>query len=256
MCEYCVTRTVDRRQLLCAAGALVLPALFLPNRATLQLPEAPTTRTHPTIRPRSDWADSPDVIDLPTEDVKFYIVHHSATHLTHTVDEVPQILRDYHGYHTSPEKGWPDMAYNFLIDRFGVIWEGRTGSIDRAVRGDATGGNQGFSQLICLIGDFTSELPTDAALSSLTLLMASLSVRDGVDVRTGATTSFVSRGSNRWPAGEIVTSRTIVGHRDMSLTSCPGDTFYPVITTQLPSWVEKIGPLADASGQLAIGFTG
>ncbi len=54
--------------------------------------------------------------------------------------------------HTGPDKGWPDIAYNFMVDRFGQIFEARAGSLAGPVAGSATGGNQGFSQLCCFLG--------------------------------------------------------------------------------------------------------
>ena len=60
-------------------------------------------------------------------------------------------------------------------------------------------------------------------------MLAWLAGRDLVSLADGATTTFVSRGSNRWPAGTTVTTPTIAGHRDMSYTACPGDTLYPLL---------------------------
>ena len=54
----------------------------------------------------------------------------------------------------------------------------------------------------------------------------------------GATAQFVSRGSNRWPAGESVVATTVSGHRDMSMTACPGDAFYPFVHDGLQGAVD------------------
>lgn len=96
------------------------------------------------INPRSAWAiDRPPKGPLPAEDVRFLLVHHSASQAGHTPEQAPAILRSFYDDHTSAENGWSDIAYNFLIDSGGGIWEGRSGSIAGAVAGDATGGNQG-----------------------------------------------------------------------------------------------------------------
>ena len=50
--------------------------------------------------------------------------------------EVPGIIRGIYAYHTR-SKGWSDIGYNFLVDRFGRIWEGRYGGVDRPVVGRA-----------------------------------------------------------------------------------------------------------------------
>lgn len=187
-----------------------------------------------TINPRSAWAiDRPPKGPLPAEDVRFLLVHHSASQAGHTAEQAPGILRGFYDYHTSAEKGWNDIAYNFLIDSGGGIWEGRSGSIAGAVAGDATGGNQGFSQLVCLIGDFNASNPSGAALGSLVDLLAWLADKHGVATAPESQVSFTSRGSNLWPAGSTVTTATITGHRAMSATSCPGSNLNQVVATSL-----------------------
>ena len=104
----------------------------------------------------------------------------------------------------------------------------------RAVEASATGGNQGFAQLVCLLGDFTSRNPTDAQLRSLNSTLAWLADRYGLDTSLGSTASFTSRGSNKWSAGSQVTAAIISGHREMSATACPGDTFFPPFEEKLP----------------------
>ncbi|HEY7824423.1 MAG TPA: N-acetylmuramoyl-L-alanine amidase, partial [Acidimicrobiia bacterium] len=111
--------------------------------------------------------------------MRFLIVHHSASRNGHSGADAPGILRSFYDYHTSAEKGWNDIAYNFLIDADGGIWEGRAGSLDGPVAGDATGGNQGFSQLVCIIGDYNTARPSQASLSSLVWLLAWLADRYG-----------------------------------------------------------------------------
>ncbi|WP_198597841.1 peptidoglycan recognition protein family protein [Blastococcus atacamensis] len=139
------------------------------------------------------------------------------------------MIRGFHQFHTGPQKGWPDVAYNFFVDRFGVVWEGREGSLTGPVQPSATGGNQGFSQICCFIGDHGTQPPTPEAQRSMIAVLAALAERHGLDLAPGATTSFVSRGSNKWPAGSPVTTTTVAGHRDMSQTTCPGDAAYPLV---------------------------
>ncbi len=192
-----------------------------------------------TINPRSSWAiDRPPKGPLPGEDVRFLLVHHSASRNGHTTAEAPGILRAFYDFHTGPEKGWNDIAYNFLIDAEGGIWEGREGSIAGSVAGDATGGNQGFSQLVCVIGDYNLISPPEAALSSLTQLLAWLADKHGVATSPGSTVTFTSQGSNKWPAGTSVTTPTINGHRAMSATTCPGDNLYEIVAGSLTADVD------------------
>ncbi|MFT7601795.1 MAG: hypothetical protein ACI8TP_004758 [Acidimicrobiales bacterium] len=189
------------------------------------------------IHPRSDWAGDgrPTAGPLPREEVRFLLVHHTAGPNNYGQAAVPGIIRGMYDFHTGPEKGWPDVAYNFLIDRFGGVWEARSGSIAGAVSGDATGGNQGFSQLVSLVGTFTGQLPTEAALESLRATLAWLADRHEIDTSPGATASFTSKGSNRHPLGVAVSTPTINGHRSMSQTSCPGEALFVYVSDGLMS---------------------
>lgn len=190
------------------------------------------------IRHRAEWAaDRPPVGPLADEEVRFLVVHHSASHNGHSGAEAPAIIRSFYDFHTAG-RGWNDIAYNFLIDSDGGIWEGRAGSLDGPVAGDATGGNQGFAQLICVIGDYNSAEPTAASLHSLVSTLAWLADRYDIPTAHDSSVSFVSRGSNRHPAGSEVTTPPITGHRTMSRTSCPGDRLDSYVVDGLMEDVE------------------
>jgi hypothetical protein len=211
------------------AGALVGDT---ERRAVAAGPAVPAVEVLPglLIHPRDAWgADLPPKGPLHPETPKFLLVHHTASpnNYAHATD----VIRTTYFWHTShdPSKGWPDVAYEFFVGRDGDVWEGRKGAMAGPVRADATGGSQGFAQLVCLLGDFTSVLPTAAAQTSLVKVLAWLAMRNQIDTRPGATTSFVSRGSQRWPAGAHVTTTTIAPHRAMSYTGCPGDQFAPLV---------------------------
>ena len=163
---------------------------------------------------------------IPDEpDVRFLLVHHTVNANDYSAEQVVGLLEGIFGFHTG-DRGWPDVAYNFLVDRFGTVYEGRTGSLAGAKAGDATGGSQGFAQLCCFIGDHSVAPPSEAAFASMVAMLAFLGDRHGLDLTPGATATFVSRGSNRQPAGTTVTTPTVSGHRDMSSTACPGEFAY------------------------------
>lgn len=196
------------------------------------------------LRPRASWARGlGEVPVMPHEndgDVRILLVHHTASTNRYEPAEVAGILASFHRYHTGPEKRWPDIAYNFLVDRFGVVWEGRSGSIDSPVIPDATGGNQGFSQLVCLVGDHTVEEPTPEARRSVAIMLAWLADRYGVATEPGSRARFVSRGSNLLPAGTAVDLPTIAAHRQVSQTTCPGDAAFAWVRDLLPPEVHAL----------------
>ena len=169
--------------------------------------------------------------------MRFLLVHHSASANDYSAEQSTQLLRSFYHYHTSAEKGWPDLAYNFLVDRHGQIFEGRAGSISSPVRGDATGGSQGFALLCCFIGDHRDVAPTGAAQSAMIALLAWLGKTYDIDPSPGSTVEFVSRGSNLHPRGIAVTTPTITGHRTMSRTACPGDAAFALVEGSFPTQV-------------------
>ncbi len=236
------------RRLFLRRSAVLVAGIALPSAAGHAWPLASpaAAQSAPQINPREAWGASlPPIGALqPEEDVRFLLVHHTAGSNDYGPDDVPDLLRGIFRFHTG-DRGWPDIAYNFFVDRYGGLWEGRKGSLAGPVRPDATGGSQGHAVLACLLGDHGLEPPTAEATSSLVSLLAGLASLYGVDTAPGATVSFVSRGSNRWPEGADVTAATISGHRDMSQTSCPGDFGYALVTDELPSLVTAArGPAA------------
>lgn len=243
MCEMCSADpgAVSRRHFVVAGAAGLISVAAVSGRATA-LPKSPGAVPRPEILPRDMWAQGrAPKGPISAEKPKFLLVHHTAEPGNdYTSDDVPSLLQGIFAYHTGSAKGWPDVAYNFFIDSDGRIWEGRQGSIAGPVRGSATGGNQGWSQLCCFLGNFESELPSQAAQESMVALLAWLGDRYDIDTSPGATVELESQGSNRWPAGSTITTSTIAGHRDMSMTTCPGDSAYAWVTSILPASVTTL----------------
>lgn len=233
-------RTTRRRALaVAAAGAAALTiGRSDAGRAAPAAPVGALVAPGLRIIPRNAWgADLPPKGPLRREpDVRFLLVHHTAGSETQSTASV---LRATYAWHTSndPSKRWPDVCYEFFVDRDGLVWEGRAGSILQPMEADATGGSQGFAQLVCMVGTFDDHLPTAAAQESLVATLAWLAERSGIDTSPGATTSFVSRGSDRWRRGVPVTTATIAGHRDMTYTACPGDALYGLVHGDLTARV-------------------
>jgi hypothetical protein len=219
-----IDRRLTRRRLL-VAGPAGLAALAL-LRPAAPVAAAPGL----DIRSRSTWGgDLAPTRPIPDEpDVRVLLVHHSVNTNNYAQGAVPGMLRGIYSFHTG-DKGWPDVAYNFFVDRFGGVWEGRTGSLAGAKAGDATGGNQGSSQLCCFLGDHSTEAPSAAAQASMAALLGWLADRHGVDLGDGARARFTSRGSNKFAVGATVDVPTVAGHRDVTQTACPGNAAYALV---------------------------
>lgn len=228
---------------LAACGRPPRPEITLPPARTVLAPAAPIAVAEGlAIHPRDDWgADLPPKGAMPAEDVRYLLVHHTAS--SNVVPDPRDVIRRTYAWHTSTTKRWNDVAYNFFVAPDGSVWEGRAGSLDGPVMADATGGNQGFSQLVCLLGDFSHVAPTSAAQESLVRLLAHLCVRYGLSTWRDAPATFVSRGSDKLTAGRPVSTPTISGHRDTSYTACPGDRAYAL----LPEWRRRVHPLVAAT---------
>lgn len=187
------------------------------------------------IHRRDEWgADLPPKGVIATEQVKFLLVHHSASSFNNSNPR--SVIRSIYAFHTGPQKRWQDVAYNFFIAPDGSVWEGRAGSIDGPVEASATGGNQGFSQLVCLLGNHVATPPTPAAQDSLVRTLAWLAGRYDLGTYRDATATFTSRGSNKFRAGAAITTPIISPHRAVTFTACPGDAAVAL----LPDWRRRV----------------
>ena len=74
-------------------------------------------------------------------------------------------------YHVK-SNGWNDIGYNFLVDRYGTVYEGRYGGIDRNVIGAYARGFNTGSIGVAVIGTFSTAAIPAAAETSLEKLLA------------------------------------------------------------------------------------
>ena len=160
------------------------------------------------------------------------IVHHTASTNSYTAAQSAALMRGFQAYHVK-SNGWADIGYNFLVDRYGQIFEGRYGGIDRNVVGAHAQGFNTGSVGVALIGTFESTGITPAARAALVSLLAWR--LDVAHVDPLSTSSFLSGGNPRFASGMAVPLRAVSGHRDTGFTSCPGAILYgtlPAIARQ------------------------
>ena len=139
-------------------------------------------------------------IPLRTE-TNFFVVHHiGAIPAGMTADDIDILV--VHRWHK--ERGFKGAGYNYLIKTDGTIQRGRK----RDELGSHCKGYNHESIGICVAGDFTKAPPTDAQFQALALLLADLHGHYGLD-----------------PERE----QTILGHRDLGKTDCPGVNLYKKI---------------------------
>jgi hypothetical protein len=153
--------------------------------------------------------------------VRNAFLHHTVNANNYSAADVPAILRGIYQFHVFTN-GWCDIGYNFLVDRFGRVWEGRAGGVDRAVIGAHTGGFNTGSTGVSMLGTFSSVPVPAATYDAVRRVLAWKLGIHGVDAnRVIEVTAGDSPGS-RYPAGSKVALWTVSGHRDVWQTECPG----------------------------------
>ncbi len=186
--------------------------------------------TKPTIVTREQWganeswrSGSPDYAP-----VKMAFVHHTDSGNDYKASEAPAIMRAIYAYHTK-SLHWSDIGYNFLIDRYGTIYEGHYGGVSRGVIGAQVLGFNTGSTGVSVIGTFTDSTPPSRAVTALERLLEwKLDIHHIDPLGTG---TLVCGYGQKYATGQHVKFPAIAGHRDANYTDCPGGRLY----SQLPN---------------------
>jgi hypothetical protein len=180
----------------------------------------------PKIVSRKSWGanerirrDNPDYAPV----LLHAVIHHTAGAAGYSAAQSAAIVRGIQTYHVLGN-GWDDIGYNFLVDRFGQIFEGRYGGIDKNVIGAHAQGFNTGSTGIAVLGTYNGAGVSASARSAIARLVAWR--LDVAHVHPLARNSTVSSGNPRFPKGIPVWLRAVSGHRDTGFTSCPGAGLY------------------------------
>jgi hypothetical protein len=153
--------------------------------------------------------------------VNAVVVHHTVSLNDYTPAEAPAIVLAICRYHRN-SNGWNDIGYNALVDKYGVLYEGRAGGLDRAVVGAQAQGFNSHTAGIASIGDHTT---VEATPETLATMARYIRWKLGVHLQplSGKVTLTSAGGSqSRYGAGAQVTVDRVLGHRDVGRTACPG----------------------------------
>ena len=180
----------------------------------------------PQIVPRQEWGANETIKRAPpryAKGVYFAIIHHTAGTNAYGPGASAAIVRGIELYHVRGNH-WNDIGYNFLVDRYGQVFEGRAGGIDRNVIGAQAQGFNTGSVGIAVIGNYQTATVTPLVQHALARLLAWR--LDVAHVDPLSTLTWRSGGNAKYPRGTEVQLRAISGHRDTGFTSCPGTRLY------------------------------
>ena len=183
----------------------------------------------PSIIPRAGWNANERIVRArpkATGHLRLALVHHTAGLAPSTPEESAAIILGIQEYHVNAN-GWNDIGYNFLVDGFGQIFEGRAGGVEQNVLGAHARGFNAGSVGIALLGHYQlADITAEARAALVNLLTWRLDIAH-LDPQT--LPSIVSGGNGRYPKLVPVTLRAVSGHRDTGLTICPGNHLYSEI---------------------------
>ncbi|XP_069460019.1 N-acetylmuramoyl-L-alanine amidase [Ambystoma mexicanum] len=162
----------------------------------------------PAIIPRCMWEakpyrGTPTLLNTP---LAYVYIHHTYEpgQPCRTFGECAADMRSMQRFHQE-DRGWDDIGYNFVAGADGYLYEGRGWTW----QGAHTKGYNSKGYGVSFIGDYTSQLPPDHALTL---------VKD----------NFLQCAVS---GGYLIPGYTIHGHRQMGQTTCPGDALFSKIQT-------------------------
>ena len=195
----------------------------------------------PRIIPRSAWAGNQcRPRGAPSYGaVKLAFVHHTDNLNGYGPGQSAAIVLAICRFHRDT-RGWGDIGYNFLVDRYGQIFEGRAGGIDRPVVGAQVKGFNLVSTGVANIGTFVTTSQTRAGMGALARVLAWKLTLHGVPATGRVRLVTTEPDLNGKPKGTVLHLNLISGHRDANATDCPGAALY----AGLPSLRRQVAGLA------------
>ncbi|MER6037697.1 FG-GAP-like repeat-containing protein [Streptomyces sp. NPDC001835] len=191
----------------------------------------PSTVVKPPVVTQAEWGASTDYDGTPSygTEIKAAVIHHTGVDSDNTVScaDSRARMRTIQQEHFS--RGYFDIGYNFVVDRCGQIFEGRSGGMDLPVVGAHDIGFNTNTVGISYIGNYVSAKPSRAALDSIARIVAWKFGMYGLDPTGKVTlTSGSPKGQdgNLVDKGQSITLPRVFGHRDTNATACPGDNLY------------------------------
>lgn len=219
--EPMIVTDVDSVEAIATGGSAARLVVFSSTVTAVDAAASDLAWKKPAIRSRQAWRADESLVrhDYSMGKVTGAMIHHTAGSNSYSSSEVPAILRSIQAYHVNG-RGWNDIAYNVLIDRFGRAWQGRGGAINTPVAGGHAWGVTNSRVVgVALMGSYQSASPSADTLETLSQVIAWKLQMHRVDPygRTWGS-GGMDGGATRLDA--------ISGHQDEYATLCPGAKVY------------------------------
>ena len=212
----------------------------------------------PNIVTRAQWgADETwrDPVPKMGTTIVAGFIHHTASTNNYSPEQAPAQMRALYAYYTK-SLHYADMAYNFLVDQYGTVYEGRNACTYGDVNpcdgpalpgiGAHTAGLNVNTFAISAIGNYDTKAPSNpgAMVESIASLMAWKLAPYGLDPNANASmVSSDTSGLSRYSSGMTAVTPVISGHRDVGKTACPGRYLYPLIPQVRARATELLAPV-------------
>lgn len=150
---------------------------------------------------RDAWGAAPPGEGMIEHTIGRLTIHHSAL-VVDRMAEGPASVLSHQKFHQH-DRSWPDIAYHYLIDPGGNIYQGR----DPRFRGDTATEYDPYGHfMLCIDGNFDESPINEAQRSAAARMLAWAAHRYGVE------------------------PSTLAGHRDFARTRCPGEALYTLLS--------------------------
>ncbi|WP_158609506.1 peptidoglycan recognition protein family protein [Cellulomonas triticagri] len=190
----------------------------------------PAAVAAPRVYSRAEWGAraqscAPDV----ARTLLAAVVHHTAGSNSYsTVAQAMQQIRNDQAYHITG-RGWCDIGYNFLVDKWGNVYEGRANSGTQPVIGVHAGGFNTATVGVSMLGDYSGVTPSAGTQESVARVIAWRLSQYHRDPTSTVGYTTLGGENSRYPGGTTLALPVVVGHRDTAYTACPGNAGYAVL---------------------------
>ncbi|WP_433800744.1 N-acetylmuramoyl-L-alanine amidase [Actinomycetospora sp. CA-084318] len=187
----------------------------------------------PAYVTRAQWGADERMMTWPPEyspTTKAVTIHHTAESNDYSPEQSAAIVRGIYAYHAT-KNGWGDIGYNALVDKYGTIYEGRAGGLDRPVVAAHAGGFNRETFGIAMMGNLSDVAPTPAALTSVEKLAAWKLGGMYRDAAAKVTLTSNGGGTSKYAKGRQAEVDAVFAHRDVGNTACPGNAGFAAMDT-------------------------